>query len=106
MIARAMCLLFGLVLTGCTGQLAEPSSPPTGSRMCGGIGAISCPTDQYCRMPADELSHPDPAGVCAPRPQVCTLEYRAVCGADGHTYGNDCDAAAHGVSVRRVGPCS
>jgi hypothetical protein len=44
-------------------------------------------------------------GVCRVRPQVCTYDYRPVCGCNGKTYGNACAAAAAGVSVLQDGPC-
>lgn len=57
---------------------------------------------------------PAPAGqvTCTmPRPQVCTKEFRPVCGtrADGtrRTYGNACDACADANVVSHVpGPCN
>jgi MYXO-CTERM domain-containing protein len=36
---------------------------------------------------------------------VCPDVYAAVCGKDGETYDNACDAAAAGVEIRREGPC-
>ena len=47
----------------------------------------------------------DAPGVCQTRPQLCTREFRPVCGCDGRTYGNACEAAAAGVNVRQEGVC-
>ncbi len=47
----------------------------------------------------------DAPGTCQPKPAFCTREFRPVCGCDGRTYGNACEAAAAGVNVRQEGAC-
>ncbi|MFP6866611.1 MAG: Kazal-type serine protease inhibitor domain-containing protein, partial [Roseibacillus sp.] len=44
-------------------------------------------------------------GICQPRPEICTLQFDPVCGCDGQTYGNACQAAAAGVNVASPGVC-
>lgn len=75
--------------------------------MCGGIAGFQCAEglscfyeDGACRTVADA------AGICMPRPQMCTYEYAPVCGCDGQTYGNKCAAQAEGVSVDTPGECA
>lgn len=61
-----------------------------------------CDRSQYCARPEGQC---DERGVCTVRPQVCPLAFIPVCGCDGRTYDNACDAAYHGVSIAHDGRC-
>ena len=70
-----------------------------------GMGAPDtlCPNGQYCQLlPSSGCSG---LGNCTAKPQACDLMYQPVCGCDGVTYGNACEAAAGGQNIDPQGNC-
>jgi len=86
---------------GATG--GDASQPPADS---GTVSACAnnaaCPAGSYCAFPDGKCNT---SGTCLNKPQVCTKELKEVCGCDGNTYGNPCNAAAAGASVASLGKC-
>jgi hypothetical protein len=73
--------------------------------ICGGIAGFPCPDDEFCKFETGTCGAADQSGVCMAIPDVCTEMVDPVCGCDGETYGNECQAEQVGVSVQDEGEC-
>ncbi|HEV7506167.1 MAG TPA: Kazal-type serine protease inhibitor domain-containing protein [Thermoanaerobaculia bacterium] len=83
-------------------EAAEPAADasPMGDKEC--ADNKQCKGKQYCAKSVGDCKG---KGKCTAQPDVCTDEFKPVCGCNGKTYSNACFAAAAGVNVAAEGAC-
>jgi hypothetical protein len=88
--------------TGTCGWTVSPCpSPGDTDGTCGGRSGVTCknPSD-FCNIPeVNACGATDGGGNCTPRPASCVDPVATVCGCDGMSYDNACEAARAGVSI-------
>ncbi len=106
-----MALRYGLIAMLATASLAlagaasAATGSPTGGK-CGGLPGLKCGSDkEYCMLKPGQCPVADAQGVCKTKPQICNKMFLPVCGCDGKTYGNACEASSAGANVLSKGKC-
>jgi len=77
-----------------------PVPTPSCERLC--FSNDGCAIGEFCGRPVGGCAV---RGACVERPDGCLDIFDPVCGCDGKTYGNACEAARAGVAVEHAGSC-
>ncbi len=88
-----------IIAAGAVSALAEVGAT------CGGIAGAQCGEKEWCSYTDNSCGSGDQTGVCKQRPEICTMDYKPVCGCDGKTYSNACNANLAGTDVAKEGDC-
>ncbi|ACY14611.1 hypothetical protein [Haliangium ochraceum] len=78
-----------------------------GPTVCGGLEGVKCADGFYCDYPNNDCGANDVTGMCERVPTDCTPEIEGpLCGCDGESYADDCDAAKAGTDVNPDSFCT
>ena len=106
---RAIVVTATIVLLGIANASAAEMNiegKPTDVPVCGGFVGIPCKANEWCNYPnSARCGIGDQFGVCRMRPQLCPQIVLPVCGCDGKSYNNACEAARAGTDVAHAGRC-
>ncbi|MBU6462852.1 MAG: hypothetical protein KGK01_08070 [Bradyrhizobium sp.] len=97
--AATFLVVFGLARAASAAAIANLDE------VCGGPDKITCNSALYCQLPAGQCSAPDAAGTCVKAPDFCMRVSRPVCGCNGKTYLNECEARHAKMAIDTTGAC-
>lgn len=115
----ATCPKQGPPICGCDGttyanecELLKGGARPDRQGACGKGGKegrscksnTDCEGNTFCEFKEGTCGNQG-AGHCVERTEACTREFQPVCGCNGTTYPNACEARRAGVSIRSQGEC-
>jgi hypothetical protein len=70
---------------------------------CG--SSAECDSTEFCSIANGVCLTPKSLGFCKAKPDTCAAVLAPVCGCDGKTYSNSCEASIAGISVAANGVC-
>ncbi len=95
--------------SACEAQQAGTSVAAQGACACGGSGSggggTACEPGKFCNYAVGTCAQGNPSGTCTVLPATCDAFSNPVCGCDGTTYDNPCEAAKARTSIFAMGAC-
>lgn len=72
---------------------------------CGGVARSPCDDGLYCALADNACGRDAVRGTCEMTPSACIEVFAPVCGCNGTTYPNRCQAEMAGQNIATEGPC-